>query len=293
MDNTFKMEKEFTKQDFFNLMDVLHIYAFDANLYLYALEQLENEKYKHIAHRFACCYITMRNALIEALWLNLMRIYDRSTEDGWNIGILLDMAYDMCNAEHKHNGIFKEYKLHINENQEDGTDAFDIKYTYFIHDFDRLPPTLKNEIRNAEKDVEFIRRIFSGDENQFLNKPLEVELTATELINHLSMLVKSQNKKINSLNERRNKLFVHNVQQYLGETERNQFYKKHKLIMKDIKDLATIALRAIICLDNVLNRDEIPENEQTHKAARYSNQDDIVYVLDLLKEASDEEEKND
>lgn len=291
MEDNFKMKTSFSKEEFFNLMDLLHSYAFNANLYLYFLEQLDNQKYHHMAKRFPCFYMTLRNSLLESMWLNLMRIYDRSTENGWNIGVLLDMSRDMCYKEHKHYGIFKEYQLKVEENKNKNLPSFNVKYTYFINDFDKIPPTLRDEINNAEKEREFINLLLQNSNNSLMNKPLEVKLTATELINHLSMLVCSQNKKINHVNEIRNKLFVHNVKDFLDDTTRKNFTKKHQLIIKDIKELAIIALRTIICIDHVIDKDDIPEEQRTYKPSSYRNQDDIVYVLDLLKKASDEEEK--
>ena len=290
MENDFKMKEKFTQEDFIDLLDLLHGYAFHANLYLYFLEQFDNEKYHHMFQRFPCTYVTLRNALIESIWLNLMRIYDRSTDHGWNIGVLLDMACDMCNSEHEYNGIFKEYKEHIKENQKDEIPAFDVKYTYFIRTFDKLPPTLKNKINDAENEREFINKLLNG-KNSLKERPLEVKLTATELINHLAMLIDSQNKKIKNLNERRNKLFAHNDKNFLNDTNRQEFAKKHKLFTDDIQDLATIALRILMCVDTVINKDHIPEEQRVYKASHYGNQDDIIYVLDLLKKASDEEEK--
>lgn len=276
-----------TSQDiinFCNLHNRLYEHAFNAKNYLYMLEKIDEKQYQPSARMFSCCYTIFRNALIEALTLNLIRIYDLSSPSLTN---LLNWAQKIYHDKNQFS-LFNEYQHTYYD--KDCT-QINIPYTYFIETFDKNAKKLIDKIKNAELEIMDEQRWAKILEYEWLEHKPKMEVTANDLLVHLQEIIASKNCVIQNLKEQRNNLLIHNDQEYLDSQKEKELEATYPLYKTDMKDLTIIAFNTIMWLERIINKNDLPQDLSTPKGTQYSNQRDIDYVFNLVKNEVDIMEK--
>lgn len=272
--------------DFCNLHNRLYEHAFNAKNYLYVLEKFENKKYKISVRYFSCFYNIVRNSLIEALMLNIIRLYDLSSP---SMETLLNWAQKIYYQQGKDTIVFNEYQHTCND---ECFGQLNIPYTYFINTFDREANHFTDKIQEADNEILDEKRWAEILGYEWIQHDPKIQITAKDLLVHLQKIVRSKSGLIQCLKEQRNNLLIHNDKTYLdSEKEYELQHVTYPLSKKDIKDLTIIAFNSIMWLERMLNKDNLPSKLSTYKGTQYHNQRDIEYLLNLIQTEVDKQEE--
>lgn len=247
------------KDQLIDFAEKLHQEAFDANAYLFIMQQYrENWKEYQAEMRLSpAFYSVVYVALQKACFIELARLYDR-TNGAYSIGTLLKKCQE-------NPSYFSEYRDKV-EIEDDGK-----KYIF--------PVLYQRELKPAEEcffkeEVNLQREFYKFFDLPDADKvPVTVDLTFSKFLELYRKRYKALSKKRDNLSEQRNKLYAHNDEKSIFNID--EILKKNPLFYADIKEFIEFALDVtgliIAALTGVC------------KAEKYSNIDDWMATLMLAR----------
>lgn len=251
------MGHKVSKDELLKLAEELFREAFDANSYFLIMKQYGkySDKYKAEMNLSPSFYNIVYNALLVACFMELAKLYDKSS-GVFTIGSLLKD----CKANIS---LFPEYRA-IREIEVDGE-----KYTLQIPYQCELKATEERFFEEQVKHRKDVLKLF--DENNE-NRTITVDVTFPEYLDLYQKRFCALSKKTENLRRQRVKLYAHNDKKRLSGED---ILKKAPLLYSDIQELIDFALSVtqliIACLTDI------------YKAEQYTNIDDWEGTLMLAQ----------
>lgn len=242
------------KEKLIYLVEQFYQEALSANSYYSILQQYAEYQKKHLTEMQVspAFYTITHNALVEALFMNLAKIYDLQ-KDAINIRQLLEKCENNI-------GFFPEYEITIpidgEERIETVLDQHTVKQNeewYF-----------KEEVEKQNKFAEALG---------LQGTPVVVKLTIEQYFDFYYKKFCSLNPKIENLRVQRNKIYAHNDRESIFDID--TVIKKNPLNMVDIQVLIEYALEVSRFLLGRLTRILKPD--------KYGNIDDWGNTLRLVQ----------
>lgn len=242
------------KEKLISLVEYFYQEAFNANSYYLILQQyLENRKKHHTEMQASpAFYAITYNALIEALFMNLAKIYDQQKG-----AIDIRQLLEICK---KNIGFFPEYEINIPIDGEEHTETLLDQHI-----------VKQNEKWYFKDEVETQNRI--SEALGFPGTPVVVNLTIEQYFDFFNKKICSLNPKIENLRVQRNKIYAHNDSNSIFDID--AVIKKNPLNMADIRVLIECAIDISIFLLGRLTHIKNPE--------KYGNIDDLENTLQLVQ----------
>lgn len=242
------------KEKLIYLVEQFYQEALSANSYYLILQQYAENQKKHLTEMQAspAFYTITHNALIEALFMNLAKIYDLQ-KDAIDIRQLLEKCK-------KNIEFFPEYEINIPTDGEERIETLLDQHTVKQNE----EWYFKDEVETQNKFAEALG---------LQGTPVVVKLTIEQYFDFYDKKFCSLNPKIKNLRVQRNKIYAHNDSESIFDID--AVIKKNPLNMADIRVLIEYALEVSRFLLGRLTRILKPD--------KYGNIDDLGNTLRLVQ----------
>ena len=209
------------KDTLIKFVEELYWEAFNANSYLLIMQQYRyfGTKYKDVMRLSPAFYQTIYDALQKACFMEIAKLFDKS-KDTLSIGSLLIICKENLS-------LFPQYRTTVTVEDNGNTYTFPVPYKHHLKPQEER--FFKDQVQNQLFDDQLSKDI-----------SVQIDLTFSQFIELYQKRFCSLSKKQKHIQVQRNKIFAHNDEQRILDT--NNVYEKNPVFLCDLQELTEFAL---------------------------------------------------